>query len=107
MRRNVGLVLLVVGALFLVLAPLLRWYAYPRLAVAPQDQASTTVSTGTDVTVFSIPALLAGEDPEVDLPAVEHLDLDPMGAGLLRGVRHAPGAPDTRHCPKDRPTAAN
>ena len=65
MRRNVGLVLLVVGALFLVLAPLLRWYAYPRLAVAPQDQASTTVSTGTDVTVFSIPALLAGEDPEV------------------------------------------
>jgi Porin PorA len=65
MRRNVGLVLLVVGALFLVLAPLLRWYAYPRLAVAPQDQASTTVSSGTDVTVFSIPALLAGEDPEV------------------------------------------
>ncbi|HMG29846.1 MAG TPA: DUF3068 domain-containing protein [Jiangellaceae bacterium] len=65
MRRNVGLVLLVVGALFLVLAPLLRWYAYPRLAVAPQDQATTTVSSGTDVTVFSIPNLLAGEDPEV------------------------------------------
>ena len=65
MRRNVGLVLLVFGTLFLVLAPLLRWYAYPRLAVAPQDQASTTVSSGSDVTVFSIPALLAGEDPEV------------------------------------------
>lgn len=65
MRRIVGLILVVVGALFLVLAPLLRWYAYPRLAVAPQDQATTTVSSGTDLTVFSIPNLLAGEDPEV------------------------------------------
>jgi hypothetical protein len=62
MRRSLRLALIAVGALFLILAPLLKWYAYSRLVVAPQDQASTTVSSGTDVTVFSIPALLAGED---------------------------------------------
>ncbi|MGH9250648.1 MAG: porin PorA family protein, partial [Acidimicrobiales bacterium] len=65
MRRKVGLALIALGALFLVLAPLLKWYAYPRLAVAPQDQESTTVSTGEDVTIFSIPELVAGRDPQV------------------------------------------
>lgn len=65
MRRIVGLVLIALGALFLVLALLLRWYAYPRLAVAPQDQESTTVSTGEDVRIFSVAALAAGEDPQV------------------------------------------
>jgi len=65
MRRKVGLALVAIGALFLVLAPLLRWYAYPRLAVTPQDQESATVSEGTDVTIFSIPELVAGRDPQV------------------------------------------
>jgi hypothetical protein len=65
MRRKVGFVVVALGALFLVLAPLLRWYVYPRLAVAPQDQESTTVSEGQDVTIFSIPELAAGNDPQV------------------------------------------
>lgn len=37
MRRGLGLVLIGVGAALLVLAPLLRFYAVPRLAVAPLD----------------------------------------------------------------------
>ena len=65
MRRKVGLALIALGALFLILAPLLKWYAYPRLAVAPQDHESTTVSTGEDVTIFSIPELAEGRDPQV------------------------------------------
>ena len=65
MRRKVGLAVIALGALFLILAPLLKWYAYPRLAVAPQDQESTTVSTGENVTIFSIPELVEGRDPQV------------------------------------------
>jgi hypothetical protein len=65
MRRKVGFAVIAVGALLLILAPLLKWYAYPRLAVAPQDQESTTVSTGEDVTVFSIAELTEGRDPQV------------------------------------------
>jgi hypothetical protein len=41
------------AAFLLVLAPMLRWYAYPRLAVVPADVDGTLVSVG-DATVFDI-----------------------------------------------------
>lgn len=60
MRRKVGFVVVAVGALLLVAAPLLRWYAYPQLAVTPHDTEITTVSTGDDVRILDISSVLAG-----------------------------------------------
>lgn len=52
MRRAVGFSLVAAGVLLLVLAPLLRWFVWPRVAVTPLDQFAIAVSTGTDLTVF-------------------------------------------------------
>ncbi|MBB5789633.1 porin PorA family protein [Jiangella mangrovi] len=60
MRRSIGLVLVGLGVLMLVLAPLSRWYAYPRLAVVPNDVAER-VSTGSDVTVLDLGAVVRQE----------------------------------------------
>lgn len=57
MRRIIGLVVLGLGVFLLVLAPMLKWYAAPRLLVAPLDQYSTTVSEASDVTYLDIAAL--------------------------------------------------
>ena len=57
MRRIIGLVLIGVGMFLLVLAPLARFYAYPRLAVAPYDQNTLTVLDGPNATVFDIASL--------------------------------------------------
>lgn len=54
MRRVVGYVLLGLGAFMLVLAPLLRFYAAPRLAKAPLDQYSITVSRAPNATFLDI-----------------------------------------------------
>jgi hypothetical protein len=53
MRRIAGFVLLGLGAFLLAMAALLKWYAYPTLAVAPLDQDSVTISAGQDMTYFS------------------------------------------------------
>ena len=52
MKRGLGLGLIGLGAFLLVVAPLLKWYAYPRLAVVPLDQDRTSVSSGPDATIF-------------------------------------------------------
>lgn len=57
MRRIIGLVVLGLGVFLLVLAPMLKWYAAPRLLLAPLDQYSTTVSEASDVTYLDIAAL--------------------------------------------------
>lgn len=57
MRRPLGIALLGVGVFLVVLAPLLRFYAYPSLAKAPLDQDSQTVSVATDATYLNIGAL--------------------------------------------------
>lgn len=62
MRRKIGLILMGLGVLMLVLAPLSRWYAYPRLAVVPDDVAER-VSEGRDVTVLDLGAVVSGEGP--------------------------------------------
>jgi hypothetical protein len=48
MRRTFGYIGVVVGIVLIVLAPLLRWYSYPRVAKAPNDvnDVSDTVGTG-------------------------------------------------------------
>ena len=60
MRRTVGFVVIALGALLLVAAGLLRWYAYPQLAVAPHDTETTTVSSGENVRILDVSAVLAG-----------------------------------------------
>jgi hypothetical protein len=57
MRRGLGLLLVGLGVFLLVLAPLLRFYAYPALAKAPLDQDSQTVSVAPNATYLDIGAL--------------------------------------------------
>lgn len=55
--RKLGLFLVGLGAFLVILALMLRVYAYPKLAVAPADQNSLTVLNGAGATVFDISAL--------------------------------------------------
>lgn len=55
--RKLGLVLLGIGAFFIVLAPVLKFYAYPQLAKAPQGQDTTSTLVGPGATVFDIGTL--------------------------------------------------
>lgn len=55
--RKLSLVLIALGAFLIVLAPMVRWYAYPRVAVAPAAQKSVTVLVGPDATIFDIATL--------------------------------------------------
>lgn len=57
MRRQLHLVLIGLGAFLLVAAFMLRFYAYPKLAVAPIDQNSVTSLSATDATIFDIASL--------------------------------------------------
>lgn len=52
MRRFAGPVLVGLGAFLLVAAVLLRFYAYPQLAIAPIDRDSVTQLEATDATLF-------------------------------------------------------
>ena len=52
MRRIVGLVLLGLAAFLLTMGALVKWYAYPRLAVVPLDQDSVSTSVGENMTYF-------------------------------------------------------
>jgi hypothetical protein len=47
-----SLVLIAVGAFLIVLGPMIRWYAYPRLAVAPVNQRSVTGLEAKGATIF-------------------------------------------------------
>lgn len=79
MRRSVGIALLALGVLALVLAPLLRWYAYPRLAVVA-DAERELISQGSDVTVLD-PALVQAGGAEftriVDVTSMRTIQPDP------------------------------
>jgi hypothetical protein len=52
MRRVLGLVLLGLGAFLLIAAVMVRFYAYPNLAVAPIDQNSITELEAESSTIF-------------------------------------------------------
>jgi hypothetical protein len=51
-RKISAIILLGFGAFLLIGAILLKWYAYPRLAVAPLDQDIVQVSSGPDAEIF-------------------------------------------------------
>jgi DUF3068 family protein len=50
--RVLGRVILGVGVFLLVLAPFMRYYAYPKLAQAPQDQTLRIVSEGPNANIL-------------------------------------------------------
>lgn len=55
--RRMSLVLIAVGAFLIVLGPMIRFYAYPRLAVAPANQRSVTGLVAHNATVFDVTTL--------------------------------------------------
>ncbi|WP_067180867.1 DUF3068 domain-containing protein [Microtetraspora niveoalba] len=57
MRRLVGVVLLAAGAFFIVLAPLVKFYAAGKLIQAPADQYGITRLTAENAQYFSVPDL--------------------------------------------------
>lgn len=57
MRRIVAPVLIGLGAFLLIGSLMLRFYAYPRLAVAPADQNSVTELAATGATIFDVSTL--------------------------------------------------
>ncbi|MEU8847638.1 DUF3068 domain-containing protein [Streptomyces sp. NPDC048564] len=52
MRRKAGLVLLALAVFFAALSPLLRWYAFPRLAKIPANQYQDMVLEAQDATLL-------------------------------------------------------
>ncbi|WP_328882333.1 DUF3068 domain-containing protein [Streptomyces sp. NBC_00299] len=52
MRRKAGLVLLALAVFFAALSPLLRWYAFPRLAKIPANQYQDMVLEAKDATLL-------------------------------------------------------
>ncbi|WP_108999987.1 DUF3068 domain-containing protein [Streptomyces rishiriensis] len=59
MRRTAGLVLLALAVFFAALAPLLRWYAYPRLAKIPADEYQTMVLQAKNATLLDYGTMTA------------------------------------------------
>jgi hypothetical protein len=57
MRRKSSLVLLALAVFLTALAPLLRWYAFPRLARIPQDEYQTAVLEADDATLLDYTTL--------------------------------------------------
>lgn len=55
--RRFGLILVGLGAFLLVTAALVKFYAYPKLAVAPKNQDSITVLSGPGATIFDTSSL--------------------------------------------------
>jgi hypothetical protein len=76
MRRGLGLVLIGLGVAFLVLAPMLKFYAVPRLAVAPLDldPKNTSNSAGTVATVVDLAT--GTEKQNVDLLSTRRTTAD-------------------------------
>ena len=76
MRRTVGLVLIALGTAFLVLAPMVKFYAVPKLAVAPLDldPAHTSNNSGTVTTVVDLAT--GTEKSSVELNSIRRTKAD-------------------------------
>ncbi|NUQ99978.1 MAG: DUF3068 domain-containing protein [Streptomyces sp.] len=67
MRRKASLVLLAFAVFFAALSPLLRWYAFPRLAKIPADQYQDMVLEAKDATLLDYGTMKARTVPEVTI----------------------------------------
>ncbi|MDW4907912.1 DUF3068 domain-containing protein [Streptomyces sp. ADMS] len=67
MRRRSGLVLLALAVFFAALSPLLRWYAFPRLAKVPANQYTAMVLEAKDATLLDYDSFQAVKVPKVTI----------------------------------------
>ncbi|MGW2568466.1 DUF3068 domain-containing protein [Streptomyces sp. NPDC001537] len=67
MRRKASLVLLAFAVFFAALSPLLRWYAFPRLAKIPADQYQDMVLEAKNATLLDYATMKARTVPEVTI----------------------------------------
>lgn len=67
MRRRAGLVLLAFAVFFAALSPLLRWYAFPRLAKVPPNQYQEVVLEATPATLLDYTTLKARKVDKVTI----------------------------------------
>ncbi|CAL9416835.1 DUF3068 domain-containing protein [Streptomyces sp. enrichment culture] len=65
MRRKAGLVLLALAVFFAALSPLLRWYAFPRLAKIPANHYQHMVLEARDATLLDYATMRAKQVPKV------------------------------------------
>src|SRR4051812_5554636 len=65
MRRKAGLVLLALAVFFGALSPLLRWYAFPRLAKIPPSQYQEAVLEAKNATLIDYGTMQAKTVPKV------------------------------------------
>ncbi|GGW84815.1 DUF3068 domain-containing protein [Streptomyces lomondensis] len=67
MRRKAGLVLLALAVFFAALSPLLRWYAFPRLAKIPANHYQDMVLEAKDATLLDYGTMRAKKVPQVTI----------------------------------------
>ncbi|MEU2605839.1 DUF3068 domain-containing protein [Streptomyces albus] len=67
MRRRASLVLLAFAVFFAALAPLIRWYAFPRLAKIPPSQYQTMVLEAKDATLLDYATMRSKKVPKVSI----------------------------------------
>ncbi|TQJ48329.1 MULTISPECIES: DUF3068 domain-containing protein [Streptomyces] len=67
MRRKAGLILLALAVFFAALSPLLRWYAYPRLAKIPANEYQTMVLEAKNATLLDYGSMTARTVPKVTI----------------------------------------
>ncbi|MFD8719597.1 DUF3068 domain-containing protein [Streptomyces sp. NPDC059629] len=67
MRRKASLVLLACAVFFAALSPLLRWYAFPRLAKIPANQYQDMVLVAKNATLLDYGTMKAKKVPQVTI----------------------------------------
>ncbi|MGP4008922.1 DUF3068 domain-containing protein [Streptomyces sp. 4N124] len=67
MRRKASLILLALAVFFAALSPLLRWYAFPRLAKIPPNQYQDMVLEAKDATLLDYGTMQARKVPKVTI----------------------------------------
>lgn len=67
MRRKAGLVLLAFAVFFTALSPLMRWYAFPRLAKIPPSQYQEMVLEAEPATLIDYGTMKAKKVPKVSI----------------------------------------
>ncbi|GGY39207.1 DUF3068 domain-containing protein [Streptomyces djakartensis] len=67
MRRKAGLVLLALAVFFAALSPLLRWYAFPRLAKVPANHYQDMVLEAENATLLDYGTMRAKKVPKVTI----------------------------------------
>ncbi|MDR6978220.1 hypothetical protein J2X68_004945 [Streptomyces sp. 3330] len=67
MRRKAALILLALAVFFAALSPLLRWYAFPRLAKIPANEYQTMVLEAKNATLLDYGSMTARTVPEITI----------------------------------------